>query len=409
MKKLLIIILLCPWALVGQDCLKEYETLMDAAYQLATQKNPDYQKSLKTYTAAGIVAKDCGENKTAEINTAIRKIFDKMNQDLEAAKVAEAAAATTLATAKTATDEATAAQKEAETAEQAAQKALSALQKEQKAIEAANQITEQAIKASQQKKREIEASIQRIEQEKKRTEAAQVKNADAFVEYLGILNKIHFYGGLAIAKDKESGKYGLINRLGNLVVGFIYEEEPSYNSTTGFFETSEYYFNDREQHRVCRRSWEAGSRADQITYMDVEGETYFPRSLPKCKNLRVLACTRIQQERLYNLPNDLAHLEQILLRDCFELKELPSDIGGLKQLKILLINYNFKLKKLPESVLELTNLEELNLKGCYNFSSLPNGIENLKQLKWMNLSETKISAGKVKKLREQMPWCKIYY
>lgn len=410
MKKILILLLLCPyWGASQNDCLKEYETLMDAAYKLATQKNPDYQQALKTYTAAGIVAKDCNANKTDAINSAIRKIFDKMNQDLERAKKAEQEATAALVTAEAATAKANTAQDKAEAAQAEAQKVLDALTQEQKALEDANKKTQESLALSRKKTKEIEASIVAIEAAQKRTEAALDRNIDASLNRDNILGKIHFYRGLAVAQDKASGKYGLINSNGNVVVPFAYEEEPSYSFRTGLFETSKYYFDDREKYTVCKKGWEISLKSKEVTYIDIIEENSFPSlNVNDCEQLRVYACTGIQEEKLWHIPTN-PRLEKILLKDCYELKELSSFIGDAKSLKVLLINGNFRLKKLPERLLELEKLEVLNLNGCYNLASLPNGLEALKKLKKIDVRETKIPASKVKKLQQSMPWCKIYY
>lgn len=93
------------------------------------------------------------------------------------------------------------------------------------------------------------------------------------------------------------------------------------------------------------------------------------------------------------------------------LKEIPSCIGNLKNIKILILHETsienipesicslenleyldaseIWLKSLPENLCELTNLKFLDLNEN-SFTNLPNNIGNLKNLKYLNLDDNSL-------------------
>ncbi|XP_049934872.1 disease resistance protein RPV1-like isoform X2 [Nymphaea colorata] len=109
---------------------------------------------------------------------------------------------------------------------------------------------------------------------------------------------------------------------------------------------------------------------------------------------------------LTKLPNSLGKLsifENLLLDDCYQLKELPSSIGHLSKLKILDIGYCTSLATLPSSVGDATNLKKLVLDATA-LEELPDTIGLLRKLEILSLGGCKMlkilpsSMGKMRKL-----------
>ncbi|XP_014511382.1 putative disease resistance protein RGA3 [Vigna radiata var. radiata] len=64
-----------------------------------------------------------------------------------------------------------------------------------------------------------------------------------------------------------------------------------------------------------------------------------------------------------------------------EFESLPYFIGKLKHLRHLNLQFNKKLRRLPDSVCELQNLQTLNIFGCMELQKLPKGMRNLVSLR----------------------------
>ncbi|KAL6327245.1 hypothetical protein AAG906_016672 [Vitis piasezkii] len=105
-------------------------------------------------------------------------------------------------------------------------------------------------------------------------------------------------------------------------------------------------------------------------------------------------------------PQSSSHLTSLSIRECENLKSLPSNICRLKYLEELnlsivqtwrlfrnhggygmLKNYE-NLKSLPSSICRLKYLEELNLSGCSNLETFPEIMEDMECLKWLDLRGT---------------------
>ncbi|ESQ39514.1 hypothetical protein EUTSA_v10000759mg [Eutrema salsugineum] len=80
-------------------------------------------------------------------------------------------------------------------------------------------------------------------------------------------------------------------------------------------------------------------------------------------------------------------LQELRLRYCHSLVELPSSIGNATNLLDLDLAYCSRLVELPSSIGNLTNLKYLSLSGCVNLVKLPFSIGNLTSLKELWLSD----------------------
>ncbi|XP_057455188.1 disease resistance protein RUN1-like [Lotus japonicus] len=81
-----------------------------------------------------------------------------------------------------------------------------------------------------------------------------------------------------------------------------------------------------------------------------------------------LSCTGIK--KLYTSISRLSKLEWLNLSDCYQLSELPDDIGALSSLRALSLDECI-VEKLPTSIKLLEKLEILSLKNCKKLRSLP--------------------------------------
>jgi len=128
--------------------------------------------------------------------------------------------------------------------------------------------------------------------------------------------------------------------------------------------------------------------------------TTLPGSISNFANLRELWLT------VATLPKEIGTLSrlEILGLSSLEMKNLPSYIGNLSNLKQLYINYSECLHTLPSSIGKLTNLETLELDEC-GIKSLPMSIGDLTNLKVLSLTESSIeslppSIGNLRNLKE---------
>ncbi|KAL6315391.1 hypothetical protein AAG906_000501 [Vitis piasezkii] len=120
--------------------------------------------------------------------------------------------------------------------------------------------------------------------------------------------------------------------------------------------------------------------------------------LSYCKSLKRLS------ESICNLSS----LETLILKE-FDLsftgiEELPSSIGHLKALQHLDLSYCKSLRSLSESICNLSSLETLILAGCSNLKGFPEIKDDMKNLKMLDLGRTGIeelpsSIGRLKALQ----------
>jgi len=93
----------------------------------------------------------------------------------------------------------------------------------------------------------------------------------------------------------------------------------------------------------------------------------------------------ISKNLLNTLVSRCKCLRVLMLAD-FEYESWPNCIGKLKHLRVLSLEQNKKLKKLPDSVCKLQNLESLILTGCIKLQTLPKGIKNLMNLRFLAIT-----------------------
>ncbi|XP_023639284.1 probable disease resistance protein RPP1 isoform X2 [Capsella rubella] len=132
-----------------------------------------------------------------------------------------------------------------------------------------------------------------------------------------------------------------------------------------------------------------------------------PSSIGNATNLReldLLGCSS-----LVELPSSIGNatnLHYLVLSQCSSLVELPSSIGNATNLQYLVLSQCSSLVELPSSIGNATSLRELNLSKCSKLVKIPSSIENLTNLEKLNLSdcfnltELPLSIGTATNLRE---------
>jgi len=115
---------------------------MKEAKRLMDRKNPDYQQAIKIYSVANNAAKDCGQDKSGEINQALGALFTKIDGQRKTAKTAQQKAEDAVKKMQAAEAAKTAANKGKAKAEEGEKKALYLA--EQRAAEA-----EKALKVAE--------------------------------------------------------------------------------------------------------------------------------------------------------------------------------------------------------------------------------------------------------------------
>ncbi|CAA0384437.1 unnamed protein product [Arabidopsis thaliana] len=105
-----------------------------------------------------------------------------------------------------------------------------------------------------------------------------------------------------------------------------------------------------------------------------------PSSIEKLTSLQILDL--LDCSSLVELPSfgNATNLRELKLQNCSSLIELPLSIGTATNLKKLDMNGCSSLVKLPSSIGDMTNLEEIDLFNCSRLVELPSSIGNLQNL-----------------------------
>ncbi|XP_019166239.1 PREDICTED: putative disease resistance protein RGA3 [Ipomoea nil] len=124
----------------------------------------------------------------------------------------------------------------------------------------------------------------------------------------------------------------------------------------------------------------------------------FPQPLLNLKNLRYFAYSfRVGTVSKTFVKKTLLNFRRlrVLMLQNLELKELPSSIGFLKQLRYLNLSNNCNIKSLPECISKLVNLQTLNLINCEQLKELPRNFgQQLMSLKTLYLTSQEVSLQK---------------
>nr|XP_028963183.1 disease resistance-like protein DSC1 [Malus domestica] len=117
------------------------------------------------------------------------------------------------------------------------------------------------------------------------------------------------------------------------------------------------------------------------------------KSLPSFIHMRSLAALNLYGcSSLAMFPEILEVMDQLIGLDLSgsKIKELPSSINCLTGLRILILKDCKELKTLPSSICQLQSLYYLSLSGCTKFEVFPNIEENMEELRALHLDGTSI-------------------
>ncbi|KAL5999547.1 hypothetical protein ACLOJK_037832, partial [Asimina triloba] len=112
-----------------------------------------------------------------------------------------------------------------------------------------------------------------------------------------------------------------------------------------------------------------------------------PNVIGKMKYLKYLD---LSYSKLSELPNAIGKLKHLTYLDLSwsNIVELPNAIGKLKHLTYLDLSRS-KIVELPESVRHLDNLRTLNLSYCYELKKLPSGMGGMVGLRYLEIEGTR--------------------
>ncbi|KAK7367928.1 hypothetical protein VNO80_09948 [Phaseolus coccineus] len=118
------------------------------------------------------------------------------------------------------------------------------------------------------------------------------------------------------------------------------------------------------------------------TYLDRRTTDELSSGVLKCYSLRLLHLSRWKE--LSSSIGDLKHLRYLNL-SYGDFETLPKSICKLLHLKMLKLDYCYRLKKLPDSLVRLKVLQELSLKNCRSLSRLSPYIGKLNSLRSLSM------------------------
>jgi Leucine-rich repeat (LRR) protein len=216
-----------------------------------------------------------------------------------------------------------------------------------------------------------------------------------------ILGTLYFYDnriGLAY-KDQ---KYGFIDKKGQTVIAFNYDEAGYFDPFSGFARVS----RENIQYLVDTLGNEYPLATNIATIngstVAIDLRNQYLNSIPQqvfnCNSLKVLL---LGNNELKTIPAEISRLKNLMFLDLSnnKLNVLPEEIGFLLKLEQLSLSNN-QLGTLPDNFSHLQNLKELKIDNN-NLFILPKEFGNLGSLKFLNLNKNKL-----KNIPPEM--CKLY-
>lgn len=204
-----------------------------------------------------------------------------------------------------------------------------------------------------------------------------------------VLDQMYFYEekfGLTLKEVGNEYYYGFIDKKGNEVIPFEFNEATPFSRYDGFSRVKK--GNTKYLLDTTGTTYLLAENLDELTFkteaLNLSKE--FPENIGDYQNLKILMAYDLDKgSRLKELPSSFFRLYKLKHVNLSgnQLGQLPKEIGNLKQLEVLNLHSN-QLTQLPESIAKLTQLQVLDLEDNL-LTGLPKGIGNLYQLKFLDL------------------------
>ena len=322
--------LLWSGMVLGQasDCMKDYEAFIDEAKRQANAEVPNYQAALNACDAAKIAAADCGENRDKAINELIAGFFQAI--------------------------------------EKQRQDAIEARKKSEKSLKAANRALE-ATRIAEAYARQSNAAKQRANLEKRKAEIEREKAFKrmeaAYVKNQRIIDAFYFYEGRYALAFKNK-KYGYINKEGEEVIDYKYDEAYPFDKHTGLAKV-----------KRISTGW-GGVNEPHFYLIDTLGREYrLAESIEELtEETRALDLSNFlsfeidSMEKILEFPD----LEMLILGSAVD-QSFFNEIHRFKNLVYLSLA---QMEAFPQSLFQLEKLEVLNLADC-SIQEIPKDINKL--------------------------------
>ncbi|KAJ9675693.1 hypothetical protein PVL29_024560 [Vitis rotundifolia] len=126
---------------------------------------------------------------------------------------------------------------------------------------------------------------------------------------------------------------------------------------------------------------------DGLCLRDCENLKSLPTSICEFKSLKTLSCSGCSQlESFPEILEDMEILKKLEL-DGSAIKEIPSSIQRLRGLQDLNLAYCRNLVNLPESICNLTSLKTLTITSCPELKKLPENLGRLQSLESLHVKD----------------------
>lgn len=260
-----------------------------------------------------------------------------------------------------------------------------------------------AEKLARKRLKEVEKAKSESDTLKKEAEALAAFAIDASrrldtinTRLSNIIESLYFYEdnyALAYRKDNSlAGRYGFIDKKGNMKIDYRYSEANNFNNDKGFARVKfegDYYFVDTlgNEYRLAESIAQLTEKTEAL---DLSGQQLdkFPTEILAYPNLKVLL---LYNNNISELPAELSRLYSLYKLDLSDnqLAYLPASSVQLRYLKNLDLSGN-KLSQLPKEIANLTELNTLLL-ARNQLDSIPIALGRLPNLNTLDLSFNNLS------------------
>lgn len=205
-----------------------------------------------------------------------------------------------------------------------------------------------------------------------------------------IIDALYFYNEKYALAHKD-GKYGYIDKEGNILIEYKYQDAQPFDKKTGLakvkYENKDYLIDTKGREYLL--AGKVTDITDLTEAIDLSGQnlTDIPTEVFENKQIKILL---VSKNRLTKITERVGMLSNLIYLNVSSnsLKILPENIKKLKKLRRLIAQDN-QLKKVQGEIDNLHELVELNFQNN-QLKSLPNGIGKLKKIEKLNLNHNDI-------------------